>query len=364
VGLVVTRLELKDYRSYERLVVEPDPNLTILVGPNAAGKTNVIEALQLLTAADSFRKPAWADLVRWGQAEARARIDAEGDGRVLDIDLLVSSAGRRVYRVNEKVRKRVAEVAGIIPGVVFTPDDLRIVKDAAERRREAVDSVGDQLSPAYRSARIDYERILRQRNSVLREESLDAGMLSLWTGRLVESGVAFSGHRRRLFERIAVRMSEVYGTLSGGEELEARYLASWERNGIQADTGGGPGGEMARAIEKKDREERARGTTLVGPHRDEIVFTINGREARSLASQGQQRTIALAWKLSEVKVITEIGGQPPVLLLDDVMSELDEGRRHALAKFVGEAAQTFVTTTNIGYFEEELVGRASVVELA
>jgi DNA replication and repair protein RecF len=140
----------------------------------------------------------------------------------------------------------------------------------------------------------------------------------------------------------------------------ASYQPSWES---RAGTEGEPRELMDRALELRDREERGRSVTLVGPHRDEISFAIDGRDARSFASQGQQRTIALAWKLAEVGVITEIGGQPPVLLLDDVMSELDEARRHALAKFVGEAAQTFVTTTNIGYFEKELVDRALVVEL-
>ena len=123
-------------------------------------------------------------------------------------------------------------------------------------------------------------------------------------------------------------------------------------------------GLMERAIQQRQRDEEARKTSLIGPHRDEIVFCINGREARSYASQGQQRTIALAWKLAEVAVIKEIGGQPPVLLLDDVMSELDEARRHALARFVGEAAQTFITTTNLGYFDKGLVDRALVVTLS
>ena len=359
-GLLVTHLELAGFRSYERFTVEPDPELTVLVGPNAAGKTNIIEAVELLTAAESFRHPSWGDVVKWGSQEARLSLRAEGDGRVLDVVMTATTAGRRTYQVNGKIRRRVSEVAGILPCVVFTPDDLRIVKDAAERRRAAVDGVGDQLSPAYRRARVEYERILRHRNSLLREEVRDEQMLSLWTGRLVESGVAFSGHRSRLFERLSTRMSEVYRMLSGGEHLLSLYQPSWEfwspevKDHHEA---------MSGALVAKNREERGRGTTLIGPHRDEIIFLIDGRDARTFASQGQQRTIALAWKLSEVGVIAEIGGQQPVLLLDDVMSELDEGRRHALTNFVGEAAQTFVTTTNLGYFEDEFVDRAKVVSL-
>ena len=353
---------MRDFRSYHSLEIEPDPMLTILVGPNAAGKTNVVEAVQLVTAGDSFRRPQWADLVRWGTHEASIALIAEGDGRRLESVLTVSEAGRRVYRINGKVRRRIAEVAGVIPCVAFTPDDLRIVKDSADRRRGAIDAVGDQLSPAYMKARLHYERIVRQRNALLKNASVEQDVLIALTDRLISEGVAFIGHRRRLFERLVAKMSEVYSTLCPGEELTSSYVHSWERTGM----GSGRSAEetMRVAFVLKAAEERARGLTLFGPHRDEITFAVNGREARSYASQGQMRTIALAWKLAEVGVISEIAGQPPVLLLDDVMSELDESRRHALAAFVGEAAQTFVTTTNIGYFEEALVKRAKVVHIA
>jgi DNA replication and repair protein RecF len=360
VGLLITHLELTDFRSYERFAIDPDAQLTVLVGPNAAGKTNIVEAIQLLTAAESFRHPGWGDVVKWGADEAKLAIRAAGEGRVLDTVMRATSSGRRTYEVNGKIRRRVSEVAGIVPCVVFTPDDLRMVKDSAERRRSAVDGVGDQLSPAYRAARMEYERTLKHRNSLLRDDVENPEMFELWTARLVASGVAFGGHRRRLFERLSARMSEVYRMLSGGEGLTATYRPSWLTSTEEPDS---PTEAMKAALKSRHREERGRRTTLVGPHRDEILFAVDDRDARSFASQGQQRTIALAWKLAEVGVITEIGEQAPVLLLDDVMSELDEARRHALTKFVGEAAQTFVTTTNIGYFERELVDRALVVDL-
>jgi len=363
VGLSVTRLILRDFRSYEHLEIEPDPKLTILVGPNAAGKTNVVEAIQLVTAGDSFRRPQWSELVRWGTREARVELTAEGEGRVLETLLTVGDAGRRVYRVNGKVRRRISEVAGIIPCVSFTPDDLRMVKDSADKRRSAIDGVGDQLSPAYLTVRMEYERIVRQRNALLKEQQRNQDVLEALTERLVIKGVAFMGHRHRLFDRIKTKMSEVYETLAPGEKLSASYVPSWRRG--DATTGSGdPMESMREALRKSEAEEKARGLTLVGPHRDEVVFSLNTREARAFASQGQMRTIALAWKLAEVAVITDIAGQPPVLLLDDVMSELDETRRHALASFVGEAAQTFLTTTNLGYFEEGLVSRAKVVPIS
>lgn len=361
-GLTVTRLSLRDFRSYRKFEIEPDSKLTVLVGPNAAGKTNVVEALQLVTAGDSFRRPQWSELVRWGTHEANVVLEAEGDSRVLETALTVGETGRRVYRVNGKVRRRISEVAGIIPCVSFTPDDLRIVKDSADRRRAAIDGVGDQLSPAYLTVRMEYERIVRQRNALLKDIQRNQDVLDALTERLVLKGVAFMGHRHRLFDRVAAKMSEVYVTLVSGERLSAVYLPSWSRT--DKEIGNGEPVELMRAaLRKSEAEEKARGLTLVGPHRDEVVFSINGREARSFASQGQMRTIALAWKLAEVAVVTDIAGQAPVLLLDDVMSELDETRRHALTAFVGEAAQTLMTTTNLGYFDKELVSRARVVEV-
>jgi DNA replication and repair protein RecF len=309
----------------------------------------------------SFRRPLWAETIRWGAEEARLEMTASGDGRSLDVEMSVTSEGRRIYQVNGKPKRTISEVAGILPCVVFTPDDLRMVKDAAEKRRAAVDGVGDQLSAAYRSSRAEYERILRQRNRLLKEDHRDAGLLRLWTDRLVESGTSYTARRRRLFDRLAEKMSEVYLMLAGREELIARYRPSWEDVGTEGEDGREA---MEEALRVKQSEEMRRRVSLVGPHRDEISFSINGRDARSFASQGQQRTIALAWKLAEVRVMTEVGGQPPILLLDDVMSELDEARRNALARFVGEAAQTLVTTTNLGYFDPELAERAETVKLA
>ena len=361
-SLVITRISLSDFRSYESFEIEPDARLTLLVGPNAVGKTNLIEAVQLLTSTESFRKPQWGEVVRWGAERSRLSLSAEGDGRRLDIDLAVSETGRREYRVNQKLRRRLVDVAGVLPCVVFTPDDLRLVKDSAEKRRSALDSLGSQLSPAYASTKIDYERVVRQRNALLREETTSRQQLAVWTEQLITVGTRFSEARRRLFARLSDALVTAHQGMTPDGPLEPRYTPSWERDGVVGDRE-----ETAVSLEAhlkmKESEERARGTSLIGPHRDEITFLLQGRDARAYGSQGQQRTIALAWKLGEVMVITDVSGQPPILLLDDVMSELDESRRHALAHFVGTAAQTIVTTTNTGYFEEELLQRALVVRL-
>ena len=363
-ALRITSLGLRDFRNYSEFELDPDAKLTILVGPNGAGKTNVVEAIQLLTATTSFRNPQWAELVRWGQAQASARLEAEGDGRKLEMGLEITAEGRRTYRVNGAVRRRKSEVLGILPSVLFSPDDLRMVKESPERRRDAVDELGRQLSASYAAILSDYEKALRQRNALLKLDRPDKMALAAWTERLVELGSSLSVHRTRLFNRLEPQVAGLYGTLSGGETLAAAYHSS-------------VAGEIAepiedkaefaalfnRRLEERAAEETQRRTTALGPPRDDVVFRIGGKDARTYASQGQQRTIVLAWKLAEVHVVEEVTGGEPVLLLDDVMSELDEGRRHALAQFVGDRVQTFVTTTNLGYFDGGLAHGAHIVEL-
>ena len=335
----------------------------MIVGPNAVGKTNLIEAVQLLTEADSFRKPSWGDVVRWTSESASLSLGAEDGERRHDVRLMISAAGKRNYTVNGKAKKSVSQVSGRIPCVVFTPDDLRIVKDSAERRRSSLDGVGAQLSHTYGTLRRDYERVVRQRNSLLKQDVVDEDTLASWDERLVNLGSRLATHREGLFSRIVEKMIDVHEEMAPGGEPGARYEPSWARDGVSG------GVENARAameahLALKRGEERARRLTLVGPHRDEIVFTLAGRDVRAFASQGQQRTIALALKLAEVAVVADVSGKRPVLLLDDVMSELDEERRHALAATVGGVAQTIMTTTNLGYFDESLIERAQVVSLS
>lgn len=363
----IGRIELVDFRNYARWELSPGDELTVLVGRNATGKTNAIEAIQLLTAARSFRRPRWEDLVRWGAAATRISLWGDEESRPFEVSLAVSAEGERTYRVNGQVKRRLSDVAGLVPSVTFTPEDLGLVKGASDRRRAAIDDLGEQLSAAYAVVRRDYGRTVRHRNVLLREPATRAAELAPWDEQLVTLGTKLLVSRVRLLRRIAGHTTEAYGELSAGEALEIDY----------ADTIGlGPGtlgrdlsaeevaAAMGASLDARRADERARQVSLVGPHRDDVVFSIDRRDARTFGSQGQQRTIALAWKLSEVRVVEDVASRRPVLLLDDVMSELDESRRRALTDVVRRDVQTFVTTTNLGYFEADMLGAATVVELA
>lgn len=358
----ITRLELIDFRNYERLVLEPSATLTVLVGPNAVGKTNVVEALQLVTAARSFRRPEFTDVVRWGADRSLVRMRAEEGPRLLEIELEIDADGRRTYTVNGQVKRRHSEVAGLLPSVVFTPDDLGMVKGPAERRRAAIDDLGEQLSSTYGALRRDYGRAVRQRNALLKE-AVHGGEIDAWSEQVVTLGASLVVHRLRLLDRVMEHAAARYAEMAAGEELGYTYADRCALATCPSLEAPVIAEAMRDEMDHRRHEERRRQVTLVGPHRDDIVLTVRGKDARSFASQGQQRTIALAWKLAEVAVVEDVLRREPILLLDDVMSELDASRRAALSEVVMSRIQTVVTTTNTGYFTDEMLERSLVVPI-
>lgn len=356
-GISAAELTVSTYRSFEDFTLALAPGITILVGRNAMGKTNLVEALQLLTAGASFRRPSPMELVRDGSDSARAALRLEGEGRVLDMGLEVLG-GRRSFTRNGK-RVRAAGIRGVLPSVLFCPDDLDMVKRSARARRDALDAFGVQLNAQYAQLISVYERTVEQRNNLLKDAPAP-DLLAVWDESLAQYGSRLLMHRAALLERIRAHYVEVYRAIAPHEEPDVRYLPSIGELPTARDA---VVRRYARALEEARPDELRRGLTLVGPHRDEILFTIDGRAARDFGSQGQQRSIVLAWKIAEAKVARDILGRYPLLLLDDVMSELDAARREAIMGFVADGIQTVVTTTNLGYFSQDVLSRAKVVHI-
>lgn len=354
-------LHVENFRNFKDKQLELSCGINILVGHNAVGKTNLVEALQLLTAGTSFRHPVSLDLVRNGAGAAHASLRLEGEGRVLDMELTAQDKRRSFARNGKKVA--VSGVRGILPSVLFCPDDLDMVKRSARTRRDALDGFGAQLSSRYASLASSYARVVEQRNSLLKQPYLDEGLLRAWDEPLIAQGAGLMVHRRALLARIAARMDDAYGHVAPSEHFSLAYASTVFGRELFIDE------EIPRAqIEASfadrlfaEREnERRRGMTLVGPHRDDVAIGVDGRAARSFASQGQQRSLVLSWKIAEVKVACDILGRAPLLLLDDVMSELDERRRSAILDLIEGEVQTVITTTNLGYFEGPVLARAEV----
>lgn len=361
-SIVAQRLDVVRYRSFDEYTLDLSRGVTVLVGHNAAGKTNLIEALQLLCAGTSFRKPSPADLVRMGEDACRMDLSLAGEGRVIDLACTVRDGKRSFLRNGKKCTA--AGVRGVLPCVLFCPDHLDMVKRSASVRRSALDDFGIQLNDQYAKLVSAYDRIVEQRNSLLKERYCSRDLLGAWNDSLATTGAALLVHRIALLKRISEHLVEAYRAISGGEDISVRYEATI---GDAAAWGKGDGARAAAkemflaALEAHADDEMRRGLTLVGPHRDEIAFSIDGRDARAFASQGQQRSLVLAWKVAEVAVTRDILGRYPLLLLDDVMSELDAQRREAFMAFVADDIQTVITTTNLGYFTDETLQGAKVV---
>lgn len=378
--LRIESLELRNFRNYEEAVIDGLGDITVLVGENAVGKTNLIEGIQLLTALASFRHGTIDQLVRHGEDQGRAALRATDGNRQLDIELLLDGKARK-YRLNGKA-KRPLDLKGLIPSVVFTPDDLDLVKGSNSGRRSALDTLGSQVNKSYYTVRRDYEKVVRHKNRLLKDEA-DPTLVEAIDEMLVTVGSQLTMYRIALFERLRPYLVEKYREISGGrEELGACYVPSWEALSSKTDETASFEGPhqassassspftrdeareaLARALHERAGEERRRARALVGPHGDQILLTLDGQDASVYGSQGQQRSIVLAYKLAEAAVIEEILDQKPVLLLDDVMSELDGRRRAALVEAMEGGSQTFITTANIDYFDETMLNRSKVVNL-
>ena len=357
-------LSVARYRSFDSYRLALSDGVTVLAGPNAAGKTNLIEALQLLTSGASFRHPTAAELVHDGAGSCKVELRLEGDGRVLDMGLSVED-GKRSFSRNGK-RCAASGVRGVLPSVLFCPDHLDMVKRGAIERRTALDDFGVQLSARYADLASAYGRCVSQRNALLKETWCCREMLGAWNESLSRAGSALLVHRLALLDRLSGHVCDAYGRVASGEPAGVSYvstLGDLPRIEDRDELRGWAYEHMLSTLDERADEEIRRGVTLVGPHRDEIEFSVAGRSARSFASQGQQRTLVLAWKVAEVAVARDILGTAPLLLLDDVMSELDAGRRGAFLQLIGDDIQTVITTTNLGYFTDDLLDRAKVVSV-
>jgi DNA replication and repair protein RecF len=338
--LLVKRLWLTDFRSYQAAEVTLADGVTAILGSNGQGKTNLLEALGYLATLDSFRGAPPEALIRAGAATAVIRAEGATESREVLIEAELALGGRgRVY-VNKQRLQRSRDLLGVLRVSIFSPDDLDLVKDGPSGRRRFLDDTLVSLHRRYDQLRSDVERVLRQRNTLLKQcaggSRLDesaAFTLDVWDTKLAEAGQALAHARRDLVERLGPKLRDAYGAVAGLEkaDVEAVYEAPWLDEGL------------ATALARVRREELRRGVTLVGPHRDELDLRIAGLPARTHASQGEQRSLALALRLAAHDVVTTDTGTPPVLLLDDVFSELDPDRSDALLQHL-PPGQTLLTS--------------------
>ncbi len=343
----VRELSFENYRNLCSGTFTPDAGVNVIWGSNAQGKTNLLEAIWLFTGGHSFRGSRDADLVRRepdGKPRESARLELKfsGGGREQVAEIKLQN-GRRAGTLNGVGKRTASALVGAFCAVVFSPEHLSLVKDGPSERRSFLDSAICQLRPSYAGMLNHYNRTLQQRNSLLKDiprhgELLDT--LEIWDERLAGFGAGIMAERQRYVKRLAPEAGHIYlGISRQKEELGIQYqmTAAAEETAEEQYRQA-----MVEALRRCRRDDLGAGFTTVGPHRDDLLLTINGAAARVFGSQGQQRSAVLALKLAEAAVLEEIIGEPPVVLLDDVMSELDTQRQEYLLNHL-EGRQIFIT---------------------
>ncbi len=359
----VRTLRLDGFRSYEHLEIVFGDGPHVVVGRNAAGKTNLVEAVVLLSTGRSHRSSADPEMVRWGAAFARSAATVESGGRSEELEVVVHARGagpgaRKRVRVNG-VNRRASALRPVLRTVLFAPEDMLLIVGSPALRRNLLDALVAQREPTAAAVMSTYQRTLTQRNSLLRrirEEEADRAELSYWTEAIIENGARILDWRHETLQAMAQPLAEAHREIAPDEsDLRLRYSSNVE-------PGPGEGNEAAlrRRLRETVDKEVWNGATLVGPHRDDLLFVSGERQLTEFASRGQQRTAILALKLAELDVLTLLDGQPPLLLLDDVFSELDPERRAHLVRRIGDLPQTIVTTTTPHDLDPALVSASTL----
>lgn len=369
--MYLRNLRLRSFRNYVDRQIEFKAQKTILVGNNAQGKSNLLEAVELLASLKSHRTSRDRELVLDSATTGQVEATVERAYGTSELKIVFRKQGRRTVAINQENLRRQLDFLGVLNAVQFSSLDLDLVRGAPDARRSWLDGLLIQLEPVYASILQQYNQVLKQRNALLKKirtvrqenESTELGtlepQLKLWDEQLAAAGSRVARRRARVIARLAPIAESWHQRISGEtERLEVKYLPNvkWlEDDPLVV--------QQAFLAKIKDRQmvEQYQGKTMVGTHRDEIELIINQTPARYYGSQGQQRTLVLALKLAELKLIEEVVGEPPLLLLDDVLAELDPHRQKQLLEVIGDRFQTIITTTHIDTFNHNWIKDSQVL---
>jgi len=365
--LFLKKIFLKNFRNYAREEVQFKEGINIFFGENAQGKTNLLESIYLLSMGKSYRAYRDQELVKWQEKEFTIKAIGEREKRTLTIEVSFSLEGKKIIRINEQEQKRVSSLLGLFNAVIFAPSDLQLIQGAPGERRKFLDLEISQVSPKYHYDLQQYYRSLQQRNNLLksiREKKQNLDLLSIWDEQITDLGSKIIKKRIECLKKLAILAKLMHRKITAqGETLELKYLSSLDVVEEKIKEEQEIKDIFKHKLEKIREEEIYRGVTLAGPHRDDFSSAINGVDVKTFGSQGQQRTAVLSLKLAELEFIKSEGGEYPLLLLDDVMSELDKERREHLLKVVRNRIQTFITTTNLKDFPEEFLQEANLAQV-
>lgn len=338
----VSRLSFDGFRNLKTGCFEPAPGVNVIVGENAQGKTNLLEAIWLFTGTKSFRSAKDSDLIAFDSEKSYLEMAFDADGREQNAKITIEN--RRTATLNGIKQSSAAKLAGVFCGIVFSPIHLSLIKGGPSERRRLIDAAYCQLRPTYVKILSEYARILAQRNALCKARDTGnaaAEMMDLWDRQLAQAGCRILHARQRYVQRMAIAARSIYQGLSSGKEVFDLGYASTVRI-LPEETPAEMAMKLYEELRLHRREDFAAGFTTVGPHRDDMEVFIDGNSARSFGSQGQQRSAVLAIKLAEAALLEEVTGEKPIALLDDVMSELDHSRQEYILNHIQDW-QVFIT---------------------
>ena len=354
--MFIRRLQMLNYRNYNALDIELCPNVNVFMGDNAQGKTNILEAIYYCAFAKSHRTSKDKELINWNGEHAFISVDVGRERLDKRIDISILKDGKKSIRINKIKIKKIGELFGNFNVVMFSPEALRIIKDSPGVRRKFIDMELCQLNPKYYYNLVQYNKVLNERNILLRNRNTSSEMLEIYDMQLVEFGYNIIRDRIKYIESLNKYAEKIHSDItSGKEKINFKYISTIkDLENIKEN--------FYTLLEKNRSKDCDRGITSIGPHRDDFFVYINDIDTKSYGSQGQQRTAVLTMKFSSLEIIKEFTGEFPVLLLDDVLSELDFNRKKYILSTIGQI-QTVITCTGIEDLYEYLDEKAKVFKV-
>lgn len=338
---------LKNFRNYEELSIKLNPGISIIFGENAQGKTNILESIYLLSMGKSYRTQKYNEMIKWDKENCKVYIEYDKNDMEGNIEFFIAKNKKKQIKINGVRVERVSDILGKINTVMFSPEHIKIIKEGPVERRKFIDAILSQVKPSYYYNLIQYLKVLGQRNVLLSDEKRKNELgktLDIWDNQLIEYGSKIIKERYIFINNISKTANSINKQISGGNEnLELKYKSSVYIHDYSSDNIKSSYEKMI--IKGRDKDIK-RGITNWGPHRDELIFSIGEKELRNFGSQGQQRSALLSLKLAETIFIKDETGTTPVLLLDDVFSELDNSRKGYLLEYMKDI-QVILTCTDL-----------------
>ena len=354
--MFIKRLQMLNYRNYNALDIELCPNVNVFMGDNAQGKTNILEAIYYCAFAKSHRTSKDKELINWNGEHAFISVDVGRERLDKRIDISILKDGKKSIRINKIKIKKIGELFGNFNVVMFSPEDLRIIKDSPGVRRKFIDMELCQLNSKYYYNLVQYNKVLNERNMLLRNRNANKDMLDIYDMQLVEFGYNIIKERINYIGKLNKYAEKIHSDITSGKEnIKFKYISTIKDLENIKDN-------FYALLEKNRAKDCERGITSIGPHRDDFFVYINDIDTKSFGSQGQQRTAVLTMKFASLEIIKEVTGEFPILLLDDVLSELDFSRKKYILSTIGQI-QTIITCTGIEDLYEYLDEKAKVFKV-